>query len=86
MRTTLAARLAEQEGHQITVSGFRSKTSDHIANARTVKLADGRQVFAGSRSKPASRPIAREAGQKTLPSEASPGRSGAVPSYVARAR
>jgi hypothetical protein len=37
-----------KQGHQITVSGFRSKTSDHIANARTVKLADGRQVFAGS--------------------------------------
>jgi len=37
-----------KQGHQITVTGFRSKTSDHIANARTVKLADGRQVFAGS--------------------------------------
>jgi len=35
-------------GQQVTVNGFRSKTSDHIANARTVKLADGRQVFAGS--------------------------------------
>jgi hypothetical protein len=37
-----------KQGHSITVSGFRSKTSGHIANARTVKLADGRQVFAGS--------------------------------------
>ncbi len=37
-----------KQGHTVTVSGFRSKTSDHIANARTVKLADGRQVFAGS--------------------------------------
>lgn len=37
-----------KQGHQITVSGFRSKTSDRVANARTVKLADGRQVFAGS--------------------------------------
>ena len=35
-------------GHQVTVSGFRSKTSTVVANARTVKLADGRQVFAGS--------------------------------------
>jgi hypothetical protein len=35
-------------GHTVTISGFRSKTSDRIANARTVKLADGRQVFAGS--------------------------------------
>jgi hypothetical protein len=32
----------------VTVSGFRSKTSSHIANARTVTLSDGRQVFAGS--------------------------------------
>jgi hypothetical protein len=37
-----------KQGHQLTVSGFRSKTSDRIANARTVKLADGRQVLAGS--------------------------------------
>jgi hypothetical protein len=37
-----------QQGHQVTVTGFRSKTSDRTANARTVKLADGRQVFAGS--------------------------------------
>jgi len=37
-----------KQGHQITVSGFCSKTSDRIANARTVKLADGCQVFAGS--------------------------------------
>jgi hypothetical protein len=37
-----------QPGHKITVSGFRSKTSDRIANARTVTLSDGRQVFAGS--------------------------------------
>jgi hypothetical protein len=37
-----------QTGHKVTVNGFRSKTSSHIANARTVTLADGRQVFAGS--------------------------------------
>jgi WD40 repeat protein len=37
-----------QAGHMVTVSGFRSKTSSHIANARTVTLSDGRQVFAGS--------------------------------------
>jgi predicted RNA methylase len=37
-----------QAGHTVTISGFRSKTSAHIANARTVTLADGRQVFAGS--------------------------------------
>ena len=35
-------------GHVVTVSGFRSKLSPVGANARTVKLPDGRQVFAGS--------------------------------------
>ena len=35
-------------GHKVTVNGFRSKTSTIVANARTVKLEDGRQVFAGS--------------------------------------
>ena len=37
-----------RQGHQVVVEGFRSKTSDKVANARTVKLPDGRQVFAGS--------------------------------------
>jgi hypothetical protein len=35
-------------GHEVTVTGFRSKTSTVVANARAVKLPDGRQVFAGS--------------------------------------
>ena len=35
-------------GHKVTVNGFRSKTSTIVANARTVTLEDGRQVFAGS--------------------------------------
>src|SRR5712691_2440541 len=35
-------------GHVVTISGFHSKTEPYIANARTVSLADGRQVFAGS--------------------------------------
>jgi hypothetical protein len=35
-------------GHKVTVEGFRSKTSPVVANARSVKLADGRQVLAGS--------------------------------------
>jgi hypothetical protein len=46
-----AKRLDEelaQAGHKVTVSGFHSKTQPYIANARTVTLADGRQVFAGS--------------------------------------
>ena len=37
-----------KQGHQVVVEGFRSKLSDKVANARTVKLPDGRQVFAGS--------------------------------------
>lgn len=37
-------------GHVVTINGFGSKKANepHIANARTVTLADGRQVFAGS--------------------------------------
>jgi hypothetical protein len=35
-------------GHVVTVTGFHSKTEATVANARTVTLADGRQVFAGS--------------------------------------
>lgn len=35
-------------GHVVTVSGFHSKLAPNVANARTVTLADGRQVFAGS--------------------------------------
>jgi hypothetical protein len=37
-----------KQGHTVTVSGFRSKNVAHVANARTVTLSDGRQVFAGS--------------------------------------
>jgi uncharacterized protein DUF6152 len=35
-------------GHVVTVNGFLSKDQQHVANARSVKLPDGRQVFAGS--------------------------------------
>ena len=42
------SRNSLQNGHKVTVNGFRSKTSTTVANARTVTLADGRQVFAGS--------------------------------------
>ena len=35
-------------GHVVTITGFRSKLSPTNANARSVKLPDGRQVFAGS--------------------------------------
>ena len=37
-----------KQGQKVTISGFHSKTQPHIANARTVTLPDGRQVFAGS--------------------------------------
>ena len=35
-------------GTEVTVEGFRSRTEEFVANARSVKLADGREVFAGS--------------------------------------
>jgi len=35
-------------GQVVTIEGFVSKTNPHGANARAVKLPDGRQVFAGS--------------------------------------
>lgn len=34
-------------GTPVTVDGFRHRTKEHVANARTVKLSDGREVFAG---------------------------------------
>jgi len=37
-----------RQGHVVTISGVLSKMAPHVANARTVKLADGREVFAGS--------------------------------------
>jgi hypothetical protein len=42
------SRNSLKPGHVVTISGFHSKTEPYIANARTVSLADGRQVFAGS--------------------------------------
>ena len=35
-------------GLKVVVEGFRSKASTVVANARSVKLPDGRQVLAGS--------------------------------------
>jgi hypothetical protein len=37
-----------RQGHVVTIEGFLSKLAPNVANARTVKLPDGRQVFAGS--------------------------------------
>jgi hypothetical protein len=42
------SRNSLRQGHVVTVSGFLSKLAPNVANARTVKLADGREVFAGS--------------------------------------
>jgi Family of unknown function (DUF6152) len=37
-----------KEGDMVTVQGSKAKDGDNLANARTVVLADGRKVFAGS--------------------------------------
>ena len=39
-----------KEGDVVTVSGSLAKDGSKLANARQVKLADGRKVFAGSAS------------------------------------
>jgi len=39
-----------KEGDLITVEGSKAKDGANLANARTVVLADGRKVFAGSAS------------------------------------
>lgn len=37
-----------KEGDVVTVAGSLAKDGSKLANARTIKLADGKQVFAGS--------------------------------------
>ena len=37
-----------RQGQVVTINGFLSKEQAQVANARTVHLPDGRQVFAGS--------------------------------------
>ncbi len=37
-----------RQGHVVKINGFLSKDQPHVANARSVFLPDGRQVFAGS--------------------------------------
>ena len=39
-----------KEGDQVTVEGSLAKDGSKLANARQVKLADGRKVFAGAAS------------------------------------
>lgn len=41
-------RNALQPGDVVTVSGWRAKNAPNVGNARSVTLADGKRVFAGS--------------------------------------
>ena len=41
-------RTALKEGDQITIEGYAAKDGSAVANARSITLADGRKVFAGS--------------------------------------
>ena len=47
-------------GDEITVDGYLAKDGSNTANAATVKLADGRKVFAGSTGTPAGTPGAAD--------------------------
>jgi uncharacterized protein DUF6152 len=37
-----------KEGDEITIEGFRAKDGTNTCNSRSVKLSDGRKLFAGS--------------------------------------
>jgi hypothetical protein len=37
-----------KEGDAVSVTGYRAKDGSNLGNARSVNLADGRKVFAGS--------------------------------------
>ena len=41
-----------KEGDQITVDGYAAKDRSNLANARMVRLADGRKLFGGFQSTP----------------------------------
>ena len=43
-------------GEQVTVEGFLAKDGSNLANSTTVKLGDGRRVFAGSSSETVTNP------------------------------
>jgi hypothetical protein len=47
-------------GDEITVEGYKAKDGSNTANAATVKLTDGRKVFAGSTGTPAGTPGAAD--------------------------
>ena len=41
-----------KKGDQVTVEGYRAKNGSNVANARTVTLPDGRQLFGGFQTTP----------------------------------
>ncbi len=45
-----------KKGDRITVDGFAAKDAPHVANARTVSLADGRKLFGGFQTTPGAPP------------------------------
>lgn len=53
MRRGWSAR-SLKPGDQITVSGYLAKDGSSLANARSIRLADGHELFAGSSNDPPS--------------------------------
>jgi hypothetical protein len=45
-------RTSLKEGDQVSIQGFRAKDGSNVANAHTVTLPDGRNIFAGSQETP----------------------------------
>jgi len=45
-------RTSLKEGDQVMIQGFRAKDGSNVANAHTVTLPDGRNIFAGSQETP----------------------------------
>ena len=42
------SRTSLKPGDQVTVNGYRAKDGSNLANARNIRLADGRKVLTGS--------------------------------------
>ena len=49
-------RNSMKEGDMVIVDGYLAKDGSNLANARTVKLSDGRKLFAGSASETGTEP------------------------------
>jgi hypothetical protein len=54
-------RNSMKNGDSVSVQGSLAKDGSNLANARTVKLSDGRRLFAGSASETGREPAAGEA-------------------------